>query len=104
MAHSQKSQGFSQSNRQAYRPFLVQTGWRHWLSGLVSNPATGLISHSKLWANVAAGAMTWKFIQTPNPPEWLWWAYGGMVGCYALFKRGIATAPQIAEIKKENNG
>lgn len=79
-------------------------GFIHWLSGLVSNPATGLISHTKLWANVAAGTMTWKFIQTPNPPEWLWWGYGILVGGYALVKRGIAAIPQLAEIKKENNG
>jgi len=44
--------------------------------------------------------MTYKFIQTPDAPEWLWWAYGGMVGGYALIKRGIAAVPQVAEIKK----
>lgn len=53
-----------------------------WLSGLVSNPATGNISHTKLWANVAAGTMTFKFMQTADAPEWLWWAYGAMVGGY----------------------
>ena len=25
-----------------------------WLSGLISNPASGQVSHTKLWANVAA--------------------------------------------------
>ena len=44
--------------------------------------------------------MTYKFIQTENAPEWLWWAYGGMVGGYALIKRGIAAVPQVAQIQK----
>lgn len=69
-----------------------------WLSGLVSNPATGQISHTKLWANVAALAMTVKFAGTSDAPEWLWWAYGAMVGGYALIKRGIAAVPQVAQI------
>ena len=71
-----------------------------WLLGLIANPATGQISHTKLWANITAACMTYKFIQTPDAPEWLWWAYGGMVGGYALIKRGIAAVPQVAEIKK----
>ncbi|HGH6412592.1 TPA: hypothetical protein ACJMFI_001915 [Neisseria meningitidis] len=33
---------------------------------MVSNPATGKISHTKLWANVAAAAMTWKFVQAAD--------------------------------------
>ena len=76
------------------------TAFAKWLGGLVSNPATGNISHTKLWANVAAAAMTWKFAQTAEAPEWLWWAYGAMVGGYALIKRGIAAIPQVAEINK----
>lgn len=74
-----------------------------WLSGLITNPATGQISHTKLWANIAAGMMTYKFFQTASAPEWLWWAYGGMVGGYALIKRGIAAIPQVAEINKERS-
>lgn len=74
-----------------------------WFAGLVSNPATGSISHTKLWANIAAGVMTWKFGQTADAPEWLWFAYGGMVGGYALIKRGIAAVPQVAEIRREQN-
>ena len=44
--------------------------------------------------------MTVKFALHPAAPEWLWWAYGGMVGGYALIKRGIAAVPQVAEINK----
>lgn len=71
------------------------------LSGLIVNPATGQISHTKLWANITAATMTVKFAMTANPPEWLWWAYGGMVGGYALIKRGIAAVPQMAQIQKD---
>lgn len=74
-----------------------------WLSGLINNPATGHISHTKLWANVAACVMTVKFVLVAEPPEWLWWAYGAMVGGYALIKRGIATVPQIAQIQQKGN-
>ena len=72
-----------------------------WFSGLFANPQTGLASHTKLWANAAAAAMTWKFVQTPNAPEWMWWCYGAMVGGYALIKRGIAAVPQIEQIRTE---
>ena len=54
----------------------------------------------KFWANIAAGVMTYKFIQMPEAPEWAWWAYGAMVGGYALIKRGIAAVPQLAEINQ----
>ena len=40
--------------------------------------------------------MTYKFSQTADAPEWLWWAYGALVGGYALIKRGIAAIPQVA--------
>ena len=40
-----------------------------WLGGLVTNPATGHISHTKLWANVAGAVMTVKFAQTMDAPE-----------------------------------
>ena len=74
-----------------------------WLSGLISNPATGQISHTKLWANVAAATMTYKFATVTDTPEWLWWAYGAMVGGYALIKRGIAAIPQVAQIQQEGH-
>ena len=77
------------------------SGFKHWLSGLLSNPATGQLSHTKLWANVAGATMTYKFATVADAPEWLWFAYGSMVGGYALIKRAIAAAPQIAEIKQK---
>ena len=74
-----------------------------WLGGLITNPATGHISHTKLWANIAAAVMTVKFVLTADTPEWLWWAYGSMVGGYALIKRGMAVIPQVAQINKGTN-
>lgn len=94
----------TQNTQETVSQQTPKKGFIHWLSGLVSNPATGLISHTKLWANIAGATMTYKFAATPNAPEWLWWAYGAMVGGYALVKRGIAAIPQLAEIKKGNHG
>lgn len=31
----------------------------------------------------------------------VWWAYGAMVGGYALIKRGIAAVPQVAQIVRD---
>lgn len=72
-----------------------------WIAGLVANPKTGQASHTKLWANVAAGVMTYKFAMLPDAPEWAWWAYGAMVGGYALIKRGIAAVPQLEELRQQ---
>lgn len=71
-----------------------------WLSGLFSNPANGDISHTKLWANVAACVMTVKFARMDVPPMDLWWAYGTMVGGYALIRRGIAAVQQVGQQAK----
>lgn len=72
---------------------------KHWLGGLVNNPTTGALSHDKVWANIAAGVMTYQFA-TGSPAEWQWWAYGGMVGGYGLARRAIAAAQQVSENKK----
>lgn len=75
---------------------------KKWLAGLVSNPVTGDISHTKLWANVAACVMTVKFARMDVPPLDLWWAFGTMVGGYALIRRGIAAAQQFAPTAPTN--
>ena len=90
MTELPKPQGITQSGRQEYRPLLA-------------NPVTNQISHTKFWANIAAATMTCKFAMTPDAPEWLWIAYGSMVGGYALSKRGIAAIPQLAQIKRRDN-
>ena len=69
---------------------------KKWLTGLFCNPATGEVSHTKLWANVAACVMTVKFAVLEQAEIDLWWAYGSMVGGYALIRRGIAATQQFA--------
>ena len=34
---------------------------------IFKNPATGNVSHSKLWANIACAAGTVKFVMLPDP-------------------------------------
>lgn len=67
---------------------------KRWLGGMVNNPTTGALSHDKVWANVAAGVMTYQFAISTTPAEWQWWAYGGMVGGYGLARRVIAAVQQ----------
>ena len=75
-----------------------------WIGGLFTNPTTGDISHTKLWANVAALVMTVKFAGMDTPELDLWWAYGAMVGGYALIRRGIAAAQQFGEVTSKPAG
>ena len=63
---------------------------------LFCNPETGNLSHSKLWANIACAAATYKFIVDPVPYE-VWFAYLGLVGGYAAARRWIAA-------KQDKNG
>lgn len=74
------------------------------LISLIGNPANGQLSHSKLWANIAAAVMTAKFLLNPDPSLDLWLAYGGMVGGYALIRRGVAAAQQVGEARAGCDG
>lgn len=62
--------------------------------GLVGNPVSGSLSHSKLWANIAAAAATYKFVMLPDPAADIWLAYLGLVGGYAVARRWIAAKQQ----------
>ena len=64
------------------------------VSDLFTNPATGRLSHSKLWANVACAVAPAMFIQqgwrgTLGADIWL--AYLGTVGGYSAARSWIAT-------------
>lgn len=72
------------------------------LSSLISNPVTGEISHTKVWANIACAAATVKFILIDNPPTEIWLAYLGMVGGYAVSRRAIAAWQQSQEQDSEH--
>jgi hypothetical protein len=71
--------------------------WIKWPLGLITNPVTGVISHSKLWANIAAATGTYKFVVEPAPPYEVWIAYLGLVGGYAVARRWIAAKQQTKE-------
>lgn len=63
------------------------------LAELISNPGTGRISHTKLWANVACAMATLMFGYqgvhgTLTADVWL--IYLGLVGGYAAALRWIA--------------
>ncbi|BAK76473.1 hypothetical protein NH8B_2087 [Pseudogulbenkiania sp. NH8B] len=64
------------------------------LSDLVTNPATGRLSHTKLWANVACASATGLFVYqgvqgTLGADVWL--TYLGTLGCYSAARSWIAT-------------
>lgn len=63
------------------------------LAELVTNPESGRLSHTKLWANVACAAATGMFVyqgvkDTLTADTWL--IYLGLVGGYAAALRLIA--------------
>ncbi|AAQ59819.1 hypothetical protein [Chromobacterium violaceum] len=73
------------------------------LADLIQNPATGRLSHSKLWANVACAAATGMFVYqgvagTLTADVWL--IYLGVVGGYSAARSWIATK---RDSKEANN-
>ena len=54
------------------------------LLDIIKNPATGKVSHSKLWANIACAAATYKFVAAADAPSEIWAIYLGIVGGYAV--------------------
>ena len=67
------------------------------LGDIVRNPATGRISHSKLWANIACAAGTVKFVMLPDPSAEVWAVYLGMVGGYAVARSFVSVKRQEVE-------
>lgn len=61
------------------------------------NPATGKLSHSKVWANVACAAATYKFVVLPEPPTEVWAVYLGIVGGYAVARAAVSVKRQEVE-------
>lgn len=67
------------------------------ISDIIRNPATGKVSHSKLWANIACAAATYKFIAAPDMPSEIWAIYLGIVGGYAVARSYVSVQRQKAE-------
>lgn len=68
---------------------------------IIRNPATGKVSHSKLWANVACAAGTYKFLILPDPSMEIWAVYLGIVGGYAVARSLVSVKRQEVETEAE---
>ncbi|WP_240003807.1 hypothetical protein, partial [Neisseria meningitidis] len=55
------------------------------------------VSHSKLWANVACAAGTFKFVMLPDPSAEIWAVYLGIVGGYAVARSLVSVKRQEVE-------
>ena len=64
---------------------------------IFKNPTTGNVSHSKLWANVACAAGTFKFVMLPDPSAEIWAVYLGIVGGYAVARSFVSVKRQEVE-------
>lgn len=67
---------------------------------ILHNPATGKLSHSKVWANIACAAGTYKFVTLPEPSPEIWAVYLGIVGGYAVARAMVSVKRQ--EVDAEN--
>lgn len=67
------------------------------LLDIIRNPATGKVSHSKLWANVACAVATYKFVVAPDAPSEIWAIYLGIVGGYAVARSFVSVKRQEVE-------
>lgn len=68
------------------------------IGDLIKNPATGRLSHSKLWANIACASSTvmflangWRGTLTAD----IWLIYMGSVGGYSAARSWIATRRDV---------
>ncbi|MCD0491390.1 hypothetical protein [Chromobacterium violaceum] len=64
------------------------------LGDLIKNPATGRLSHSKLWANIACAVGSGMFIYqgvAGTLSYEIWLVYMGSVGGYSAARSWIAT-------------
>ncbi|HEZ1991185.1 TPA: hypothetical protein ACFNU0_001345, partial [Neisseria meningitidis] len=52
---------------------------------------------SKLWANVACAAGTFKFVMLPDPSAEIWAVYLGIVGGYAVARSFVSVKRQEVE-------
>ncbi|MCD4501107.1 hypothetical protein [Chromobacterium vaccinii] len=73
------------------------------LADLIRNPATGRLSHSKMWANVACAVATGMFVYQGAAGSLtadVWLIYLGVVGGYSAARSWIATK---RDSKEANN-
>lgn len=69
---------------------------------LITNPQTGRLSHTRLWANVASLIASVQFVRL-NTTDWqLWLVYLGCVGGYAVARYLIAQGNNAPPTKGES--
>ncbi|WP_410472244.1 hypothetical protein ACGTJS_11970 [Faucicola mancuniensis] len=69
---------------------------------LITNPQTGRLSHTRLWANVASLIASVQFVRL-NTTDWqLWLVYLGCVGGYAVARCLIAQGGSVPPTKGES--
>jgi len=71
------------------------------LSDLFTNPASGRLSHSKLWANVAYSSATGMFVYQGVAGQLTtdtWLVYLGVVGGYSAARSWIAAKRDKQEV------
>lgn len=64
---------------------------------IFKNPSTGNLSHSKIWANIACLAGTYKFVTITNPSAEVWAVYLGIVGGYAIARSWVSIKRKESE-------
>ena len=55
---------------------------------LITDSATGALSHTKIWSHIAYATVTYKFIVTEQPVE-IWFIYLGIVGSHNVLNNWI---------------
>lgn len=66
-----------------------------------TNPDSGRLSHTRLWANVASFVATVQFVRL-NTDDWeLWLVYLGSVGGYAVARKFLASRDNRHDIDGE---
>lgn len=71
---------------------------------IIKNPATGKVSHSKLWTNIACAVATYKFFLLPEPSVEIWGVYLGIVGGYAVARSWVSVKRQEVEAQQKDSG
>lgn len=71
------------------------------LLDIIKNPATGKVSHSKLWTNIACAAATYKFVIAPDAPSEIWAIYLGIIGGYGVARSYVSVKRQEVEQSAE---
>ena len=63
----------------------------HWRD-LFTDHQTGKLRESTIWTNIGKAAMTWGFCLTVwrgQATDWLWFAFGGVIGTHELAARWL---------------